>query len=117
MLRLIEENDVVLAEADGFGFVLENNKIVFASRQAKDLKKFKDFKDTHHFFLGNGIKVGTTAISAYQQNKRLTTKLFAKTAMEKTFYQRLVDDLVATKKYKVKKRYQDGGIVFEIVRI
>ena len=107
---------VIHSDNGDFTVVIEEGILSFKAKDFDDLKKFKDFKSTHKMLTGTGIKVGMTAIQAYQKNKTLTTKMFAKTALEKTFFNALAADLAATKKYKVKRHYSDGGIVYEIVR-
>lgn len=103
---------------EGFEFsIVESAGVIgFSSKVAKSLTKFSDFKASHEFFLGTGVPLGLTAINAYSKNKTQTAKLFAKTAWERHFYGRIVQDLLKAGTYKVSKRYTNGGIMFELER-
>lgn len=98
-------------------YVVESlGKIKFLSKSPMQLKKFSDFKDTHDFFRKVGVPIGVSAINAYKQNNRMVAKMFAKNQFERQFYQKLSDDLKSTKKYTVKKRFMNGGVLFELIR-
>lgn len=95
----------------------KNNTIRFTSSKPMTLKKFSDFSDASEFMLTSGVPVGITAINAYMQNKKITAKLFAKSQLERKLYGKIADDLKATNKYKVSKKYTRGGVLYKLVRI
>jgi len=69
-----------------------------------------------------GLAIGAAAMamsaySKYKKNKKYTTRLFAKTPEEKKLYKAIINDLMKTGHYKkVREKYVDGGIMWELKR-
>lgn len=72
---------------------------------------------TNPFAVGVGALWAVDAIQRYEKNKRYTTHFYAKTAQEKQFHQKIVDDLMKTGHYKlIKSAYVDGGHLWVLQR-
>lgn len=114
-----EYNTIGEYDSDGFSLlVLEKlGTIQFHSKNAMNLKKFSDFKNSHEFFNDTGVNIGLTAINAYTKNQNMTAKIFAKTPYERKFYDKIIGDLVKTGEYVIRgKRFVNGGVMTEIER-
>lgn len=84
-----------------------------AKRAVKGAKQFF----SNPFVAGLTALVATNAVQKYNQNKRYTTKFFAKSAEEKKLYDNIIRDLMATGKYKlVKTQFVDGGKLWVLKR-
>lgn len=82
----------------------------------KALQGAKDFF-SNPFVAGLTTLVAANAIQKYNQNKRYTTKFFAKTPEEKKLYDNIIRDLMATGNYKlIKTQYVDGGKLWVLKR-
>jgi hypothetical protein len=59
-----------------------------------------------------------SALNKYRKNRKYTTRFYAKTPVDKKFYQKLVDDLLKTNNYRtVRTKMVDGGKLWELERI
>jgi len=89
----------------------------FQTTKKSAINDFKSFLKKHPFLTGVAASVGLTAIDAYRQNKRLTTRFFAKTPIERKFFAKVSQDLVSTGKYiMVRKKMIHGGLLYELKR-
>lgn len=116
---------VVLSEYDSplgekyFWLLNERTKeISFATDSKNAIRNFKDFLLRHPYMTGIAFGVGMEALDAYKQNKRLTTRFFARNAIERKLYKDVVDDLMRTGKYTLTKNAKrvKGGVLWELKR-
>lgn len=66
-----------------------------------------------------GIAAGMAinSLIKYKQNRKYTTRFFAKDRTERRFYEKLVADLMKSGHYvKVREKYMAGGYVWELRR-
>ena len=85
--------------------------------EAKIVSKALAIASKHPIMTGLAALWVNSAIQKYKQNKRYTTRFFAKTHEERTLYKKIVDDLMRTGHYKiVKSQYVDGGHMWELRR-
>ena len=121
----IESENIELLETiqdsngNEYFIVFESTPKVFSFKttKANAVSSFKSFIKQYPFLSGVALTVGMDAIDSYKQSKRLTTRLFAKTAVEKKFYKKISQDLVSTGKYKLLKvKYINGGLLYELKR-
>lgn len=97
---------------------IENNPVVDLSESIRGAVKQMGGWLTKN--PGLTAAAGVYAVSAYdkyRKNQRYTTRLFAKTPEEKKLYKTIIADLMRTGKYKkVREKYVDGGIMWELKR-
>lgn len=119
------EGQIVLHEVDSpygekYIWVLNENtrEISFTTTSKTAIKDFKDFLMRYPFMTGIAFGVGMNALDAYKQNKKLTTRFFARTPIERRLYQDVVNDLVKTGKYTLTKNAKrtKGGVLWELKR-
>lgn len=125
LLEYVDSSDYVILESfedsdgDQYHLVIETktNEISFRTTAKTAIKSFKSFIKKYPFLSGAALLVGMDAIDSYKQSKRLTTRLFAQTPVERKLYKKISDDLVSTGKYKlVKTKHINGGILYELKR-
>jgi len=121
----LSEDDEILCEVtnpsdgDTYYFVFEKASDSFSFKQTSKagIESFKQFIHKHPFLSGVAIRTGIDAIASYKNNKKLTSRFFAKTPYEKQLYKQMSDDLINTGKYDlVRKRHMHGGILYELKR-
>ena len=67
--------------------------------------------------LAVGALWAADSLRKYEKNKRNTTRFFAKSHEERTLYDKIVKDLMATGHYKmVRTKFVDGGKLWELKR-
>jgi len=95
-----------------------SNEISFATKSRSAIQGFKDFIDRHPYMTGIAVGVGLNALDTYRANKRLTTRFFARNAIERKLYQKVADDLVSTGQYTLLKngKYIKDGWLWELKR-
>lgn len=82
------------------------------------LKGLGTFAKDHPFITGVIAGFAVDALSKYFKNKKYTTKFYAKDITERTFYRKMVEQLMKTGHYKIKKQgYEDSGYTWELQRI
>lgn len=121
----VESDDIELIETindphgNSYFLIYEkaNNLISFRTTAKNAVNSFKSFIKKYPFLSGTALAVGMDALDSYKQSKRLTTRFFAQTPVEKKLYKKISDDLVSTGKYKlVKTKKINGGILYELKR-
>lgn len=76
-----------------------------------------EFASKHPFITGVAALWAYNAVKKYTQNKKYTTRFFAKTTEDKRLYDKIVSDLMKTGHYKlVSSKYVDGGKIWELQR-
>lgn len=66
---------------------------------------------------GGAALLAMSAYDNYKKNKLYTTRFYAKTSQEMSFYDKIVKDLMKTGHYKlVKSKYISGGKLWELKR-
>jgi len=132
---LIEE-----AAAPGMADFIKNNKVTKSSvvsfmNRAKANAKQASFKNSpggflsnmgryamkaaknHPFIAGAMAAMAVDALVKYQRNKKLTTTFYAKDMKERMVYQKMVDDMVKTGKYRLmRSKYDSGGYMWIVKR-
>lgn len=107
------EQYALIAEGTKIGFA-QNTRGGIVRKAAKGALKFI----SNPVVAGMAAGYAIDAISKYQRNKRHTTSFFARDAKERTFYQGVVNDLMATGKYKkVKEKYAEGGYMWVLQKV
>jgi hypothetical protein len=124
-MKLLEEyveseDQVILAELNDpwdntyYWVINESNGNVSLLQKGRNVVKgFQGFIRQHPWLVGVAVGVGMNALDRYRSNKRVTTRFYARTIVEKTLYTQVVKDLVGTGKYtlmKNAKRVKDGWI-------
>lgn len=121
----IENDDLELIETivdpDGNNYFLvyekANDVMSFRTTAKNAINSFKSFIKKYPFLSGTALTVGMDALDSYKQSKRLTTRFFAQTPVERKLYKKISDDLVNTGKYKlVKTKRINGGVLYELKR-
>jgi hypothetical protein len=104
----------------GYELILveKSQEVEFSVNSPKKFKKsFKDFLKDNPLLSGSAIQVGIDSLSAYNKNKNLTARFFAKTYMERKFYDDLIKTLVSTGKFYLNKKiYKNSGIFYEVIK-
>ena len=105
---------------EGYELVLteKTQEVEFSVNSPKKFNKsFKGFLKDNPLLSGSAIQVGMDSLSAYNKNKNLTARFFAKTYIERKFYDDLVKTLVSTGKFYLNKKiYKNSGIFYEVVK-
>ena len=120
----IENDDTVLLEtiesSDNTYYVLYEKKAdmySFKTTAKNAVTSFKSFIKEYPFLSGIAMAVGMDAIDSYKGSKRLITRFFAQTAVERKLYKKIADDLVSTGHYKlIKTKRIKGGTLYELKR-
>ena len=82
-----------------------------------DAKNFKTFLKNNKVLHDAAVQIGLDSMAAYQQNKNITARFFAKTPYEKILYKDVSNTLVKSGNFKlVKIRYVNGGLLYELVK-
>jgi hypothetical protein len=83
------------------------------------IKGLGNFAKAHPFLTGMVAGFAVDALSTYFKNKNYTTKFYAKDITERSFYRKMVEQLMKTGHYKIKKQgYENGsGYTWELQRI
>lgn len=98
--------------------LLENNDLLtikftknkFDSNFSKFLKQYPEYASTV-------VRSGADALIQYKSVKQMTTRFFAKTALERKLYADMVKILTISGKFKlITKKIKDGGILYELVK-
>ena len=125
MLKEYKENDDnVLLETiespnETYYVIYEKAKDTFSFQTTKKnaLSTFKSFIKEYPFLSGSIMALGMHAIDSYKGSKRLVTRFFAQTAVERKLYKKIADDLVGTGHYTlVKTKRIKGGTLYELKR-
>lgn len=75
------------------------------------------FAKAHPILTGAMGLYAYDAIKKYRHNKKYVAQFYAAKPEEKTFYKKMVDDLMRTGHYyKVKEQFVDGGYLWELQR-
>ena len=81
-------------------------------------KSFSSFMKQFPGYATDAVTIGADAISQYKTAKRITTRFFAKTPLQKQLYADVVKNLTKTGKFKqVTKKFMNGGIYYELVEM
>ncbi len=114
------EDTIILAEFNDpwdntFCWVLNEHtgNVSLLSKGQHAVRGFKGFLQQHPWLVGVAVGVGLNALDTYRANKRVTTRFFARTVVEKNLYKQVVEDLVSTGKYtlmKNAKRINNGWL-------
>ena len=93
-------------------------EVSFTTKSKGAVKGFKDFLIKHPYMSGMAVAVGLSAIDTYRSNKRLTTRFFATSQIERELYKKIADDLAATGKYTIVKKGKriHNGWLWELKR-
>ena len=84
---------------------------------SKFKKSFKEFVKDNPLLAGTAIQIGMDSLYAYNKNKNLTTRFFAKTYIERKFYDDLVKTLVSSGKFYLNREvYKNRGKFYEVIR-
>lgn len=106
---VFENDDILITETDNtlsVGF----KSGVFDPSFSKFLKQYPSLS-------ANAIQVGSSAIAAYKTNKETTARFFAKSTIERKLYADIVSTLNSSGKFKLlTRRFQEGGVFYELVR-
>lgn len=107
-MKFFENDDIIITEInDNIDVKIKSGK--FDSSFSKFLKQYPELS-------ASAIQVGSTAIAAYKSNKDNTARFFAKTTLERKLYADIVAVLNSSGKFKmVTKKFQDGGVFYELV--
>jgi hypothetical protein len=114
---------VILAEYkdpldNEYFFLLDEslNQISFATKSVGAAKGFKDFLMKHPYMTGMAVAVGMNALDTYKSNKRLTTRFFATTQIEREMYKNMSEELAKGGNYTILKRGKrvKGGWLWEL---
>lgn len=128
-LKDLCEETIWEGEIDGEQYIIQSiplleanaRQIKFTNNPSGKLSKVGQSALTtiskHPGLAGVAAGMAMGALSAYRQNRRFTTRFYAKGSKEIKFYQHIVTDLMATKQYRqVRKKRIDGGVLWELQR-
>ena len=110
-MNILEDNQfIILSESDD-AINLQFKKSDFG-------KSFKQFMKDFPGYATDAVQIGADAISSYKSVKTITARFFAKTPLEKKLYGDIVNTLTKHGRFKqVTKKFKDGGIFYELVKI
>jgi len=118
LIELIDETEI------DFSAIIEEAIRQYPGLRNKRGGKVKSVIAGASKFFSNPLIAGTAAVMAinaydkYKENKRYTTRFFAKTPAEKKMYKEIIQMMTQSGKYKIKKtKYVSGGREWVLRRV
>jgi len=102
---------MILSETTEIGGKVANIKFgTSASTLGKSLTGHVEHFLKNPLVVGLALSWAQNKLEDYNRSKKYSIKFFAQTGQEKTFYRKMVDDLLASGNYKlIKSTYVNGG--------